>query len=206
MPWYKFYADHGPGHQSHSEFYQWRDQPFEDAQHRHEVWEDAFREKDYPIGKVVLVKKLPEAILLSKRAEFLSKLQRARYLLKVTGGQDPVEEHRRELSTILRDWQKHCDRLSKILGCAGITDSVEKKATEVMAELRRVRGLAAEPPSKRKRYLHFAFISQRGVGQYGCAWGTSLADVKKNTDPREHGDLVRMREKDCKLCKEAKNE
>jgi hypothetical protein len=58
---------------------------------------------------------------------------------------------------------------------------------------------------KKKHYLHFAFISKSGnVGQYGCAWGTSLADVKKNTDPREHGDLVRMKMKDCPLCKEDK--
>lgn len=56
---------------------------------------------------------------------------------------------------------------------------------------------------KKKRYLHYAFISKSALGQYGCAWGTSLADVKRNSDPREHGDLVRMPQKQCKVCKES---
>jgi hypothetical protein len=61
-----------------------------------------------------------------------------------------------------------------------------------------------KPLPKKPRYLHFAFIDKEpdGVGQYGCAWGTSLADVQKNSDLSEIGDLVRMPQRDCKLCKE----
>lgn len=63
-----------------------------------------------------------------------------------------------------------------------------------------------QPKLKKKRYLHFALSShgEGSVGQYGCAWGTSLEDVKKNIDPRDHGNLVRVPQKDCFLCKEDK--
>jgi hypothetical protein len=62
------------------------------------------------------------------------------------------------------------------------------------------------PPKKprKKRYLHYALIDdgEGGVGQFGCAWGAGLDDVKKNIDPRDHKFLRRMPQKDCPLCKE----
>ena len=63
-----------------------------------------------------------------------------------------------------------------------------------------------KPLPKAPRYFHFTFISKFTGEQYGCAWGTSLADVKENSDPREVEDLVKMPQKDCKRCKESKNE
>jgi hypothetical protein len=61
---------------------------------------------------------------------------------------------------------------------------------------------------KKKRYLHFAYISsdEGGVGQYGCAWATSLEEAKEQSDPREVNHLVRMKTKDCPLCKANKEE
>jgi hypothetical protein len=204
MPWYKVFADHGPGHQSHTEFYTFERETLKEDS-REALWQDHFDTGRYewPIGGVKLVKKLPEQIRVSKLASYESKLKHDRFMLQVLGGQDPSTLRRRELSRILREWQEHCARMGKILKCLGCTDTVEEKAKEVMAELRKLRGEVATPPSKRKRYLHFAVISKHeGIGQYGCVWGTSLEDVKKNLDPREHGDLVRMPQKKCKACKE----
>lgn len=67
MPWYKFYAHHGPGHQSYDENYEWYDEKLERAMKEqewdywvtHELW-------DSPIGDVLYVRRLPEEIRQGK--------------------------------------------------------------------------------------------------------------------------------------------
>lgn len=61
MPWYKIFCNSGPGHQSYHEFFHWEDTPFTNKQKK-DFWEDAFHDRDYPIGKVVLLKALPADI------------------------------------------------------------------------------------------------------------------------------------------------
>lgn len=55
MPWYKFHADHGPGHQSHTEFYRFYIEPL-DNESRKYVWDELFGDRDWPIGGTRLVK------------------------------------------------------------------------------------------------------------------------------------------------------
>lgn len=61
------------------------------------------------------------------------------------------------------------------------------------------------PPEKpkKKRLLHYALIDsgEGSQGQYGCVWGTSLDDVKKLINIREHANLIKMSPKDCLFLK-----
>ena len=65
MPWYRIYANHGPGHQSSSEVYRWVEKPLSNEQ-RGEVWDNEMGTLDDPIGKVVEVKSIPEHIFEHK--------------------------------------------------------------------------------------------------------------------------------------------
>jgi hypothetical protein len=70
MPWYKIFCDSGPGHQSHHEFYHWEDKKLT-KQDKEYLWEEAFSDRDWPIGDVILVNKLP----LDYHKKMLSQIQ-----------------------------------------------------------------------------------------------------------------------------------
>jgi hypothetical protein len=141
MPWYKFLADHGPGHQSRTTIFKWYESPLK-GEDREEAWHDVFgdeRRYNDPIGNVRLVKKLSEDVRASKAVDYRRMLDHARLMLARLGETDPETARRRELYRILKSWQAHCDRMHTILRCVGMQDAVEKKAKEVMAELRLLR-------------------------------------------------------------------
>ena len=64
MPWYRIFANHGPGHQSSSEHYRFFAEPLRTKEQKKEAWEEIFASYDYdwPIGDVELVEKLPQHI------------------------------------------------------------------------------------------------------------------------------------------------
>jgi hypothetical protein len=70
MPWYKFTARHGPGHQSHDESYQFFVEPIKTKADREYHWEDWVQRNywDDSVGGIRLVRKLPEAVRLVKLA------------------------------------------------------------------------------------------------------------------------------------------
>lgn len=51
MVWYKIEASHGPGHQSHSVYYQWKDKEL-DKEQLEDIFDDYFGDTDWPIGSV----------------------------------------------------------------------------------------------------------------------------------------------------------
>jgi hypothetical protein len=65
MPWYKFYADYGPGHQSHSAEYRWYDKPQSPREKKEEFYR-IFGDKEWPVGKCILLKGLPTDIAPQK--------------------------------------------------------------------------------------------------------------------------------------------
>jgi len=66
MPWYRIFANHGPGHQSSDEKFRYFDHVLT-AKQRKEEWEEIFAYNyNYPIGDVELLKGLPEHILTNK--------------------------------------------------------------------------------------------------------------------------------------------
>jgi len=69
MPWYRIHANHGPGHQSHMEFFDWFDKPL-DKKGRKAAWDNRFDtgRYDWPIGGVELMKGLPANVLEDKIA------------------------------------------------------------------------------------------------------------------------------------------
>lgn len=58
MPWYKFSARYGPGHQSGSEHYYYSDVKMSNAD-KEELWRHYFGDQDWPIGGAKIVKMLP---------------------------------------------------------------------------------------------------------------------------------------------------
>ena len=69
MPWYKFYADHGGGHQSHTEEYRYFPSRIR-RQDKEDLWRDWADGKrfggDSAIGDIKMVRKLPENVLKAK--------------------------------------------------------------------------------------------------------------------------------------------
>lgn len=65
MPWYKFYAKHGPGHAGYSEGFSFSERPLSRDQ-RQERWDKLFGNYEYPIGGVKLVRELPRQVLDEK--------------------------------------------------------------------------------------------------------------------------------------------
>jgi hypothetical protein len=82
--WYKFYANHGPGHQSHLEFYEWIPNGWSEEELQ-ENWNFLFRDTDYPIGKAEKVEELPEKVRLEKIKHYESAAKCASYMLKTLG-------------------------------------------------------------------------------------------------------------------------
>jgi hypothetical protein len=89
MPWYKFYADHGPGHQSHSEDYRYHAEPLRKAD-RADEWEEwiyGFRHiQSHAIGDIKLVRKLPEKIRKAKLEAAKSNLKHWQKMVMVLEG------------------------------------------------------------------------------------------------------------------------
>lgn len=84
MPWYRVYADHGPGHQSHTESYIYRNKPLT-KEERESEWEQLVydRHLNDAIGKVDLVKRVPEHILAEKIESARSLAKYYKWMLKV---------------------------------------------------------------------------------------------------------------------------
>ena len=80
--WYKIYADHGPGHQSHTTYYKWFDEPLTKDDRQFE-FDDHFKETHWPIGYVKKIKRLPSNIRESKIEDWTEKLQKAEKMLKI---------------------------------------------------------------------------------------------------------------------------
>lgn len=57
----------------------------------------------------------------------------------------------RKQNRIITSWQKHCDRMAKILGCFGMQDAVEEAATELKAENARLQSALKEQEDRRKQ-------------------------------------------------------
>lgn len=100
MPWYKFYASHGPGHQSETIFYRWYDEVL-NKDLRDEFWQDAFRENEWPIGGVRLCAKLPEKVHREEIDRHNRRIKSAQYMLKVLARTKTCKPHptKRELAS-----------------------------------------------------------------------------------------------------------
>jgi hypothetical protein len=81
MPWYKFHADHGPGHQSHSIYYRFYIEPLNREEKSYE-WDEFFKDRDWPIGGVKLIRKVPDIILQKKIQSLKREIKDARAMLK----------------------------------------------------------------------------------------------------------------------------
>jgi len=87
MAWYRFIASHGPGHQSHSEEYQWLDNEAlgEEINDKllKELWDDWTEGYEWPIGKVELVDKLPEKAKQGLISKYKYEIEDAKEMLKI---------------------------------------------------------------------------------------------------------------------------
>jgi len=87
MPWYRFSANHGPGHQSRSEEYRYFDKRI-DKEEKEFQWNYIFDtfEYDWPIGNVTCVRKVPEAVRTNMIEDYKDKKAHAVKMLKVLQG------------------------------------------------------------------------------------------------------------------------
>lgn len=85
MPWYRIFANHGPGHQSSSEFYSFFEEPLTTKESRESAWQDAFDRYDDAIGDVELVDKLPHHIREQKIEHCRAIIDHTRKMLSVLG-------------------------------------------------------------------------------------------------------------------------
>ncbi len=85
MAWYRFWADHGPGHQSHSERYVWltAKEQFQPITKKllEGLWEDEFQNRDFAVGDVEKVKAPPEKVRSFMLATERNKLERCRRMI-----------------------------------------------------------------------------------------------------------------------------
>lgn len=82
MPWYRFNADHGPGHQSHAIKYEYYREPLSKSERREE-WDRLFDDKDWPVGRVRIIKAIPEYNKRSRISDCYYELKHAKFMLKV---------------------------------------------------------------------------------------------------------------------------
>lgn len=83
--WYKFYALHGPGHQTRTEEYRY----YAHSLTRHErddEWVNIFRHLSCPVGDTRLLKEPPPDALAKEIAKFKSDIRYARAQLKLLVG------------------------------------------------------------------------------------------------------------------------
>jgi hypothetical protein len=85
MPWYRIFANHGPGHQSSTEFYRWNDEPLTTKQQREDAWQEAFERYDDAIGDVELCDRLPHHIREQKIEGCRNTIEHARKMLNILG-------------------------------------------------------------------------------------------------------------------------
>ena len=85
MPWYRIFANHGPGHQSSTEVYHFFEKPLNTKERRDDAWEEVFGygEYDDPSGGVELCDKLPQHIHDSKIKSLQSEIEHAHKMLDV---------------------------------------------------------------------------------------------------------------------------
>jgi len=88
MPWYKFYAMHGPGHQGTTEAYRFYEKPLSRGD-REEVWENwVYREGfENAVGRpgVRLIRRLPEKVRQEKIEGFRNEIKHATSMLRSLG-------------------------------------------------------------------------------------------------------------------------
>lgn len=102
MPWYKIFCNSGPGHQSHHEFYEWHEKKLS-REERKERWEEAFEERDWPIGDMKLVEFLPEDVKKQKIESLNKTLEE--YI------PEQIKRTNKLLVTLLKTPVKGCDHL-----------------------------------------------------------------------------------------------
>lgn len=90
MPWYKFYANHGPGHQGHSEEYKYFTEPIR-GDERKERWLEWCRDWDDSIGGVKPVHRVPEDEVVRLRAMYKGRISNARLMLEVLDAVDTYQ-------------------------------------------------------------------------------------------------------------------
>lgn len=91
MPWYKLEADHGPGHQSRTVKYVWRDEPMSMTEER-DAFEDAFDDLNWPIGEVVKLGRLPKEVHPEMVERYERQGREASRMLKILVD-TPIEEN-----------------------------------------------------------------------------------------------------------------
>lgn len=84
MPWYRFYADHGPGHQGQSEKFVYADESW-DAEDLESEWEDWCQQNwlEDATGDVELVKELPEEERQEQIKGYRGRVRRAIKILTI---------------------------------------------------------------------------------------------------------------------------
>jgi len=86
MPWYKFDAIHGPGHQGSSVKYEWYDEELNENSLKYE-WDDWVRGNDWewPIGHpgATKVDELPDEIRQKKIKYYNHLIENAQYMLRI---------------------------------------------------------------------------------------------------------------------------
>lgn len=89
--WYKFYANHGPGHQGYTEDYFYISGILSDDDRR-AYWDNWVYRFDYPIGDIEPVDKLPEKIRLEKIEYYQSNIKSCKFMLKQLGVDNECSE------------------------------------------------------------------------------------------------------------------
>ena len=84
MPWYRFYADHGPGHQGQTEKFAYYDESWDEEDLQSE-WDDWCQQNwlEDAIGDVELVKELPEEKRQEQIRKYRSRVQNAIKMLTI---------------------------------------------------------------------------------------------------------------------------
>jgi hypothetical protein len=82
MAWYKFEAQHGPGHQGYLVAYYWIEGS-PDKDDLKERWEDFTCVMEDPVGHATKVKALPEDVRQQKINHYRFSMERAMKMLKI---------------------------------------------------------------------------------------------------------------------------
>jgi hypothetical protein len=84
MPWYRMKAQYGPGHQSGDFRYFWSGHRLSHEE-KQGVFENAYREHDWPIGCVRMVKALPKRVIERKIQHCEDGIKGAQQMLRILG-------------------------------------------------------------------------------------------------------------------------